>query len=179
MIIPSTSRGTTKVSSSLEFIWVTPINSLNKIGKHVETSFRKPSLVGRTFPKLSHKDKNLSANQIATSKLLHYLAVLPTPDHILDELQRKLVDFVWSNGRHWLDQRTMFQFSDKGGFGLTCLRARLSTFGFRTLQRFLDRSSHSAYNLFSPFLQQYRNLNLDIQLFLTDINATFLNSIPN
>ena len=73
----------------------------------------------------------------------------------------------------------MFQFSDKGGFGLTCLRARLSTFRFRTLQRFLDRSSHPAYNLFSHFLQQYRNLNLDIHLFLTDINAKFLNSIPN
>ena len=73
----------------------------------------------------------------------------------------------------------MFQFSDKGGFGLTCLRARLSTFRFRTLQRFLDRSSHPAYNLFSHFIQQYRNLNLDIHLFLTDINAKFLNSIPN
>ena len=54
---------------------------------------------------LSFKGRILIANQLATSKTFHTLAVFSPPDHILDELQRMLIDFVWPTEKHHLKRQ--------------------------------------------------------------------------
>ena len=76
---------------------------------------------------LSFKGKVLIANQLAASKVNHILAALSPPDNILNELQRMLVDFVWSYKRHLLKQQLLFLKPDRGGLGLVCLQARMLT----------------------------------------------------
>ena len=58
---------------------------------------------------MSFKGKIIIANQIAASKLLHFLAVLPLPEQVLDELQETLINFVWSQKRHMLNRKVLFQ----------------------------------------------------------------------
>ena len=70
---------------------------------------------------LSFKGRVLIANQLAASKTFHCMAVLTPPDDFLSELQQQLVDFVWSNKRHLLKKRIMYQRPDKGGGGGSAL----------------------------------------------------------
>ena len=126
---------------------------------------------------LSLKGKILVANQLAASKIFHCLAVLSPPNSVLCELQNMLVNFVWSNKRHLLRKQILFQKPDKGGLGLACLQARILTFRFSFIQRFLNLCPHPAYDLFSYNLRQYRKLNFDLHLFFTEIEEKFHTSL--
>ena len=126
---------------------------------------------------ISYKGKVLIASQPAASKLFHYLAVLSPPEHILNELQQKPIDFVWSGGSHWLDKQ-MFQFPEKGGLGLACLQARMLTYRFTLIQKLLKENTHPSFIFISHHLRRYRNLNLDSQLFHIDLESKFLSHLP-
>ena len=127
---------------------------------------------------LSFKGKVLIANQLAASKVNHILAALSPPDNILGELQGMLVDFVWSYKRHLLRQQLLFQKPDRGGLGLVCLQARMLTYRFSTLQRFLNQNTHPANALLGFFFRQYKKLHLDYNLFYTDIDPKSFSSLP-
>ena len=132
----------------------------------------------RLFKTLSYKGKVLICNQIAASKLLHYLAVLPPPENILDELQKTLIDFIWSGGRHWLEKSTLFLLPNKGGLGLTNLKARTFTLRFTLLRRYLQMNKHPAFHFISFYLRKYRNHNQDYHLFLSRVEPLYLHSLP-
>ena len=80
---------------------------------------------------LSFKGRVLIANQLAASKTFHCLAELTPPDDFLSELQQRLVDFVWSNKRHRLKKRIMYQRPDKGGSALSTSRHELSPLDYQ------------------------------------------------
>ena len=102
-----------------------------------------------------------------------------SPDHILDELQRMLIDFVWPTEKHHLKRQLLFQKPDKGGLGLSCLQARTLTYRFTRIQGFLNQCSHPSYSLFSHFLYNYQNLHFDFQLFFIKTIPAFYVSLPN
>ena len=67
---------------------------------------------------------------------------------------------------------------DRGGLGLACLQARILTFRFNTIQRFINLCPHLAFFLFSHFLKQYRKLGFDYQLFLLKTDPKCCTSLP-
>ena len=89
-----------------------------------------------------------------------------------------MVDFVWSNKRHFLRQQLLFQKPDKGGLGLVCLQARMLTYRFTTLQRFLTNNNHPAYTMIGYFLRQYKKLGFDQNLFHIELDPKFCFSLP-
>ena len=127
---------------------------------------------------LSFKGKVLIANQLAASKIFHFLAVLPPPENILNELQNQIVNFVWSGKRHWLRKEVLYEQPDEGGLGLVCLQARVLSYRFSVIQRFLCKTSHLANDFMAYFLQQYRKLGFDYQLFFIKIDSKFYTSLP-
>ena len=127
---------------------------------------------------LSYKGKVLIANQLATSQILHTLAVLSPPDHILNELQNKLINFIWSDGRHWLKKQLLFQTPDKGGLGLACLQARMLTFRFAIIQKLLKDPAHQSFHFIKYYLHQFRGLKFDFQLFCTDLDLKYIVNLP-
>ena len=127
---------------------------------------------------LSLKGKTLIANQLAASKLNHFLAVLSPPENVLSELQELLVDFVWSGKRHYLKKQILFQSPDKGGLGLVCLQARMLAYRMSTIQRLLALCPHPAYVMTRHSLHQYKKLNFDLQLFQINLDRKLLFNIP-
>ena len=127
---------------------------------------------------LSFKGKVLIANQLAASKIFHFLAVLSPPENILNELQNLIVNFVWSNKRHWLRKEVLYEQPDEGGLGLACLQARVLSYRFSNIQRFLSLNSHPANEFMAHFLRQYCKLGFDYQLFFTRINPRLYTSLP-
>ena len=89
-----------------------------------------------------------------------------------------LIDFVWSRKRHLLKKQILFQDRNKGGLGLACLQARVLTFRFSFLQRFLNLCSHHAYDFCAYNLRKYKNLGLDFQLFFSVFDSKCLISLP-
>ena len=146
-------------------------NCTDKLKKTL-TSWKNLSL------SLSLKGRILIANQLAASKTFHSLATLPPPDHVLDELQRLIIVFVWPTKKHLLKRRLLFQTPDKGGLGLCCLRARTLTYRFTRIQKFLNNYPHPSYLLLSHFLQNYQNLHFDFQLFFIKTDPISYVSIP-
>ena len=127
---------------------------------------------------LSYKGRVLIANQLASSQILHIFAVLSPPDHILTELQNKLIDFVWSGGRHWLKKDLLYKNPQEGGLGLTCLQARILTYRFSVLQKFLQRSLHPSFQFLKHYFHQYRRLQFDFQLFCINLEKKILVNLP-
>ena len=127
---------------------------------------------------MSFKGKIIIANQIAASKLLHFLAVLPLPEQVLDELQETLINFVWSQKRHMLNRKVLFQSPLKGGLGLVCLKSRVMTYRFSVLQRLFCKNKHPAFYFLIHYCHMYRNLGHDFQLFYTNLEVKYLTSLP-
>ena len=127
---------------------------------------------------MSFKGKVIIANQLAASKIFHFLAAISPPNNVINELQDLLVEFVWSNKRHWLKKETLYDEPGKGGLGLACLQARIMTFRFSVVQRFLRLVLHPAYNFMSYFLRQYCKLGFDYQLFHVKTDPKFYTSLP-
>ena len=94
---------------------------------------------------LSLKGNILIANQLAASKIFHFISVLTCSSNVLSELQEMLVDFVWFNRRHLLPRHTLFQHPNKGGLGLVSLQARSLTSTFNLVQRYLQSDSHPSF----------------------------------
>ena len=131
----------------------------------------------RLSKSLSFKGKVLIANQLAASKIFHFLAVLPVPGNVLNELQELLVNFVWSNKRHWLRKEVLYDQPDEGGLGLACLQARILSYRFAIVQRFLLPNFHPANDFMAHFLRQYCKLGFDYQLFYVKIDPKFFTSL--
>ena len=127
---------------------------------------------------MSYKGKVIIANQLAASKIFHFLAVLSPPESVLNELQNLLVEFVWSGKRHWLKKETLYDQPDNGGLGLACLKARILSFRFVLIQRFLKLIPHPAYYFMGHFLRQYCKLGFDYQLFHVQTDTKFYTSVP-
>ena len=128
---------------------------------------------------LPERRRVLVANQLAASKLIHVLATLSPPEGLIDELQEKLIDFVWAGKRRWLKKSILFLDQDRGGLGLTCLRARILTFRFNLLRTFLLNSNDiPCFDFISYYFRQYRGLGLDFELFSTEIDPKFFPHLP-
>ena len=169
-------------SEGLPFLGVHLGNTHKYVQKNWDKCKDKLNKTLSSWSRLSHslsfKGKVIIANQLAASKLFHPLAVLSPPENILSELQGSLVDFVWSNKRHYLKKELLYKKPDRGGLGLVCLQARVLTFRFSTIQRFLNLYPHPSYSLVSHFLRQYRKLDLDYQLFHFRTNPKFHTNLP-
>ncbi len=61
------------------------------------------------------------------SMLWHKLMVVDPPMLLIEEIQKLLVDFVWS-GQHWLRAAALYLSVQEGGQGLIYIRARVATF---------------------------------------------------
>lgn len=129
--------------------------------------------------KMSLKGRVLVANQLAASKLFHIFAALSPPDHVVDELQEKLNNFIWNDGKHWLSRTITFNEQDRGGLGLTCLRARILSFRFNVLRSFLAQpDKHPSFDFIRYYFRQYRRLGLDCELFATELDPNCLTHLP-
>ena len=128
---------------------------------------------------LSFKGRVLIANHLAASKNFHCLAALTPPDDFLSELQQRLVDFVWSNKRHLLKKRIVYQKPDKGGFGLVNLQARVLTFRLSLIFRYLKGNYHHSFNFFQYHLRRYKKLNYDFHLFYMKTDPLFDIGMPS
>ena len=122
---------------------------------------------------LSYRGKALIANQLAASKLYHVLAFISPPQETLKELQKKLVNFVWSDGRYWLKEKILYYPPEKGGLGLSCLDARALTFRFTMLQRFLGNSLHPVFT--RTFFQRAPGAAKEALLFTSSSSAQLYN----
>ena len=128
---------------------------------------------------MSLKGRVLIANQLVASKLLHVFATLSPPETLIDELQEKLTHFVWAGKRHWLKKNILYSDQDRGGLGLTCLRARIFTSRFNLLRKFLSKPhDNPCFHFISYYFRQYRNLGLDFELFTTKIDPKFFPHLP-
>ena len=128
---------------------------------------------------LSFKGRVLIANQLAASKNFHCLAALAPPDVFLSELQRRLVDFVWSNKRHYLKEQIVYQKPDKGGFGLVNLQARVFTFRLSHIFRYLKGEFHHSFNFLEYHLRRFQKLNYDFHLFFLNTDPLFDIGMPS
>ena len=129
--------------------------------------------------RMSFKGRILIANQMAASKLFHVLATLSPPQNVIDELQEKLINFVWRDGRHWLNKKMLFLNQDRGGLGLTCLQARILTFRFNLLRSFLNQpDGHPCFDFISYYFRKYHNLGFDRELFTIAIDPKFFPHLP-
>ena len=75
-------------------------------------------------------------------------------------------------------EKTLVKEPDKGGLGLVCLQARIMTFRFSSVQRFLRLVLHPAYYFMSHSLRKYCNLGFDYQLFHVKTDSNFYTSLP-
>ena len=126
---------------------------------------------------LSYKGKVLVANQLAATKVFHFLATLAVPQHIVNELQDMLVNFIWSNKRHLIKKKILSCEPSNGGLGLASLQARVCTFRFCFLQRFLNLCPHPVYSLCSLNLRKYKGLDFDSQLCFMNLNPKFFTTL--
>lgn len=62
--------------------------------------------------------------------------VLDPPECVVEELQRKLVDFFW-DGQHWKKSAVLFLPTQEGGQGLMDIKNRIKTFRLQAAQRLL------------------------------------------
>ena len=128
---------------------------------------------------LSFKGRVLIANQLAASKLFHCLAALTPPDSVLSELQQQLVDFVWSNKKHFLTKQYLYEKPGKGGLGLVCLQARVLTFRLSRLFHYFQENSHPSLTFFEHHLHRYKHLHFYFYLFFIKTDLTFDIGMPS
>ena len=128
---------------------------------------------------MSFKGRVLIANQLAASKIFHLLATASPPEHVLAELQEKLVNFIFNDGRHWLGREIVHQNPIRGGLGLACLQARMLTFRYKLLISFLSNPDHHpSYSFMRHFFRQYRKLGVDREVFATNLQPQFFIHLP-
>ena len=119
------------------------------------------------------------ANQLAASKTFHCLAELTPPDDFLSELQQRLVDFVWSNKRHRLKKRIMYQRPDKGGSALSTSRHELSPLDYHLFFVTSKVTLITLFDFLQYHLRRYKKLNYDFQLFYMKTDPLFDIGMPS
>ena len=84
--------------------------------------------------KLSYRGRVLIANNLVTSALWHRLTVLPPPRGLIEDIQKKIVDFFWS-GRHWTRAAVLYLPVQEGEQGLVDITSRVAAVRLQTTQR--------------------------------------------
>ncbi|KAF7647193.1 hypothetical protein LDENG_00176080 [Lucifuga dentata] len=82
------------------------------------------------LPQLSYRGRVL-----VTSTLWHRLTVLSPPRGFIEDIQRTLVDFLWSG--HWISASALYLPVEEGGQGLMDISAQVMAFRLQTAQRML------------------------------------------
>ena len=88
------------------------------------------------LPQLSCRGQVLVINNLVTSTLWHRLKVLSPPDHLINDIQKHLVDFFWT-GQHWIRAAALYLPVAEGGQGLVDIRSKMMSFRLQTVQRLL------------------------------------------
>lgn len=119
------------------------------------------------LPQLSYRGRVLVTNNLAASALWHKMNVLDPPESVVEELQRKLVDFFW-DGQHWKKSAVLFLPIQEGGQGLIDIKNRIKTFRLQAAQRLLYAEPCWA-DTAHAVLRKMNIFKYDVQLFLIKV----------
>lgn len=119
------------------------------------------------LPQLSYRGRVLVTNNLAASALWHKMNVLDPPDDIIQELQKRLVDFFWT-GQHWTKAAVLFLPVNEGGQGLIDIKSRIKTFRLQAAQKLLY-SKRCWTDTAKALLHKVDVFKYDLQLFLMNL----------
>nr|BAC82605.1 pol-like protein [Tetraodon nigroviridis] len=127
---------------------------------------------------MSYRGRVLVVNNLVASMLWHRLACLQPPPGLLDQIQKKIVDFFWDK-KHWVPQGVLFLPREEGGQGLIHVASRTATFRLQFVQRFLTGPADLVWReTASCLFRRVSNLGLDAALFLIDSKSLKVNGLP-
>lgn len=93
--------------------------------------------LSQKVPQCSLIGRKILVNQRIAPKLWHSFQVLPFTDQQVDQLQRKLIDFIWL-GKHWTTLKDLCVPVKWGGLGLVHLKTRLQLFRLTLVNRLIS-----------------------------------------
>lgn len=128
------------------------------------------------LPQLSYRGRVLIANNLIASMLWHKMMVVDPPVILIQEIQKRLVNFFWS-GQHWLRAAVLYLPVQEGGQGLIDIRARLTVFRLQAIQRLLYQQQHGWMELTCALLRKAGRMGLDKQLFTMTLKRTSLGGL--
>lgn len=128
------------------------------------------------LPKLSYRGRVLIVNNLVASTLWHRFNVLQPPAGLVQEVQRKLVNFFWS-GQHWVRSSVLFLPIQEGGHSLVDIRSRLMTFRLQAAQRLLYNNDSAWFNTAVVLLRRAGGMGLDKHLFLMKLEENELTDL--
>ncbi|KAK7887032.1 hypothetical protein WMY93_026653 [Mugilogobius chulae] len=121
-------------------------------------------------PQLSYRGRALVVNNLAASTLWHRFTVLQPPDTVLEDIQKRLVDFFWG-GFHWLRAAVLYLPTAEGGQGLVDISSRVATLRLQTVQRLLNGQSQLWTGTAAALLRGVGSLGYFKHLFLLDLKG--------
>lgn len=130
------------------------------------------------LPQISYRGRVLIINNLAVSTLWHRLAVLSPPRGVLEDLQKKVVDFFWS-GYHWLRAQILYLPVSEGGQGLVDLESRVTAFRLQAAQKLLYNKESCWGTVACTILRRAGGLGLDRQLFIMNHDGLNLSGLSD
>jgi len=117
-----------------------------------------------------------SQTNLAVSALWHKMKVLDPPESVVEELQRKLIDFFW-DGQHWKKSAVLIPIQ-KRGQGLMDIKNRIKTFRLQAAERLLCAEPCRA-DTARAVLRKIHVFKYDVHLFLIKlVNMDLKNVSP-
>lgn len=117
------------------------------------------------LPRLSYRGRVLVVNNLVASTLWHRLKVLSPPRSLVDDIQKQLIDFFWTE-QHWIQAAALYLPVEEGGQGLVDIRSKIMSFRLQTAQRLLYQCGLRWQETAEQLLRRVSHLGYSIQLFL-------------
>ena len=107
----------------------------------------KEAIVSHSNRWLSLRGKAVVANSVILTKLWYVGKIISMPRSRLDEINQKVVNFVWGEHTKKLAQETLFLRPSEGGVGLTNIELKLRAFRIMHIIDFLYGDQHGPPSL--------------------------------
>ena len=135
---------------------------------------------GRGFlVQLSCRGHVLMLNNLVASMLWHRFKAVHPPESLVKNIQRILIDFLWSD-KHRVQPGVLSLPLDKGGQGLADLISKIMAFRMTAIKRLLHGPSCLASRfLANSLLSQAGALGYSQDVFLIDVQHLDLTQLPS
>lgn len=151
-----------RFSNSLEADTQYAVNSLSEKLNQSLTIWKQK------LPSASLVGRKIIVNQFVAPKLWHFLHILPFTQTQLQQLQRKLLEFIWM-GKHWTAIKDLCLPTAHGGLGLVHLQSKLNLFRVFTASRIVRISERPKWKiLMEHFIKKSNPYNVSWQWFFCD-----------
>lgn len=104
------------------------------------------------FKTLSLRSRVIVINYLITSSVFHILKVYTPDNAILKAMQGVILSAFWY-GRRWIAEAVLYQPMVHGGFGLTNITIKASSFQLKNFQKIFTVTDTSFSKLFLPLIQ--------------------------